>query len=85
MMKACVFVCVCMHACVRERVTKWLEHQPGNQKVPGLMPDYTGLVLFPYVRSFTHITPIYTWGPSCLVSTGEAAHPAVTSMVPGVN
>jgi len=33
--------------------------------------------------NFTQIAPVYSavkWGPGGLVSTGEAAHPAVTSM-----
>ena len=40
------------------------------------------------MRNFTHIVPVCPavyWGPGGLVSTGESAHPAVTSIwVPGV-
>ena len=53
---------------VRGYIAKWLEHWPGNQKVPGLCH----LVSLSKKR-YSHI--VY-W----LVSTGEAAHPAVTSM-----
>ena len=52
--------------------------------VPGSMPGYANLVLlFSLARSFTHIAPVYPaayWGPGGLVSSGEAAYPAVTSM-----
>ena len=36
-------MCVCAYA--QGSIAKWLEHQPGNQKVPGSMPVYANLVL----------------------------------------
>ena len=44
----CGGVCVCVRAyvCARRSIAKWwLEHQPGNCKVPGLMPSHVKLVL----------------------------------------
>ena len=60
-------VCVCCSVCCSVCVCVcW----PGNQK-------------FPCSMAFTHIAPVYPavfWGPGDLMSSGEAAHPAVTSM-----
>ena len=50
------------------------------KKVPGSMPGYANLVLFPGGRSITHIVPVYpAVRPGGLVSSEEAAHPAVKS------
>ena len=51
-----------------------------NQKVPGSIPDEITLVLLLSKKLYSHCsmsTQLFEWG---LVSTGETAHPAVTSM-----
>ena len=74
-------MCVCGGS-----IAKWLVHWPGDRKVPGLIPSYATLVLlllFPLARNFTHIATVYPavkWGPGGLISIGEAAHSAITSM-----
>jgi len=63
-------------------IAKWLWYRSGNQEVPGSIPSQV-LLLFPLAKNFTHIALVYPdveWGPGGLVSTGEATHPAVTSM-----
>ena len=69
----CVCVCVCVYVCEAAVVVKWLEHWPGNRKVPGSMP-VTAVVSLSKKLYHSHITPLSL--PSCingdLVLTGEA-------------
>jgi len=66
-------------------ISQVVRASPHNQEVMSSSPGLATLVLllFPWARNFTHIAPVYPavkWGPGGLVPTGEAAHPAVTSM-----
>ena len=56
-------------------MSKWLEHWPGKQKVL-----YYCCFLEQETLHIVPVYPLFKWGPGGLVSTGEAAHPVVTSM-----
>ena len=68
-----MYVSVCMYIRMYASIAKWLGNWPGNQEVPGSISSC-------FSNNFTHIVPVYPWGPSGLVSTGEAAHLAVPLM-----
>ena len=58
----CACMCGCMSVCVcGGRIARWLGQPPGNQKVLGSIPSVATLVLllFPWARNFTPITPVY--------------------------
>ena len=63
-MDPCVCVCVCVCVCQRQH-SHWLEHWPGNQKVPGFDAQLhsVAVVVSIIARNFTHIAPVYlvTW------------------------
>jgi len=77
-------LCVCAHMCVWGSIARWPGHRPHNREVVGLIPSWTTFVLlFPWARNLLTLlqsTQLLIWGCGGLVSTREAAHPAITSM-----